>query len=290
MVSAIIIKGGTPTDIYSCENHAPSVHLCAKCLYIAQCTEMHENQQGFTICSRCSQEEENASAKKRREAGTYHPANTHAGHKAVFNNLHTSINLEAERCGVSTNIASTRTMPAWEITQQYALANGEWYDGYCGMTRRQTSTSKNPFQPSLDAVFPYTLVNSEITVSPPRQHCYDLFILEFPKVCRYPGNGGSYCDLVEIRSRRHGSEKFHARNGRCISRWHEDPVAQEEEAAECAQQHSICSKMTRVDLWVGFLMGRGMEISGIAGRTMLAIALRSHHGGGCPKVLTVSQL
>ena len=109
----------------------------------------------------------------------YLPATTHAGHKAIFNDLRTSINSEAERCGVSSEVASIRILPAWESIQKYALANGEWYDGYCGVTRRETSTKKDPFQPSLDAVFPYTLVDGEIRYHAPNNLVVTSLYLNF---------------------------------------------------------------------------------------------------------------
>ena len=190
VVNALIIEDDIPTDICSCENPAPSsiVHPCAMCLHIAQCTEMYENQQGFRVCSRCSQEEEKAPAKKRRgEFGTYLPANTHAGHKTAFSNLRTSIDSEAERCGVSSEVASTRVMPAWESIQKYAFANEERYDAYCGVTRWKTSTNKDPFQPNLNAVFPYTPVDGEISYHAPGNLVIISLYVNFLKYAYIPG-------------------------------------------------------------------------------------------------------
>ena len=75
--------------------------------------------------------------------------------------------MEVDRCGVPSEVVSTRILPAWESIQKYALASGEWYDAYCGVIRRETSTKKDPFQPSMGAGFSYTLVDGEIRYHAP---------------------------------------------------------------------------------------------------------------------------
>ncbi|KAM0799803.1 hypothetical protein BDR22DRAFT_281095 [Usnea florida] len=153
------------TNMCCCEDFATSFHPCAKCLYISRCTEMHEDEQGFRVCERCGKQEEQAPKTGRH--GTSLPKNTHAGHKAMFYRLNGHIRSEAEIRQVTYEIGTRSTLPAWESIQQYALKNGEWYDDYCGISRRESTTSKNPFQPSVDGVFPYAIVDGEICYHAP---------------------------------------------------------------------------------------------------------------------------
>ena len=126
---------------------------------------MHEKQRGFREYAAPAARKKKRlqpKKKKRGEFGTSLPPNTHAGHKAIFYRLASSIRSEAERCGVTNEVASKRTLPAWESIQKYALANGEWYDSYSGLRRGETSASKDPFQPNVDGVFPYAINDGEI--------------------------------------------------------------------------------------------------------------------------------
>lgn len=189
-INAAILDGEPSINICSCENPAVStaVHPCARCLYIARCAEMQQNQQGLGICSRCGQTEEKAPAKRRRaKASTqYLPASTHDGHKVIFISLTNNIHSEASRCGVSSEIASTRIMPAWEDIQRYALTDGQWQDAYCSVRRRGTNTGKNPFQPSPDAIFPYTIVDGEIRYHAPGNIVVTSLYLNFFKYAYIP--------------------------------------------------------------------------------------------------------
>ena len=94
-----IVESGAPITICCCDNPSASstVHPCARCQYVSQCPAMHESQEGYRICNRCSQKEKKTPAKRtRREFVSILPANTHAGHKKTFNNLKNCIHEEAE--------------------------------------------------------------------------------------------------------------------------------------------------------------------------------------------------
>ena len=118
---------------------------------------MQDDQNGNRVCTRCSNVEDTAPIKREQLSLLADP---HVGHKTIFNLLYSIIIKDAKPCGVPLDKASARMMPAWENIQQYALIDGQWQDLYCDGTRRVTSSSsKDPFKASIDAVFPYILVD-----------------------------------------------------------------------------------------------------------------------------------
>ena len=94
------------------------------------------------------------------------PAQTHPSHKAMYKTLKKRIMWDAKRCKTPREVAFARMEPGWGSLSQYALSDGQWQDGYCSTSRSTSGVvdwhMKDPFMPSLDAVFPYGLSDGQM--------------------------------------------------------------------------------------------------------------------------------
>ena len=66
------------------------------------------------------------------------------------------------------------------------MANGEWYDGYCGLRRRESGANKDPFQPSVDGIFPYAIIDGEISYHAPNYLVVTSLYLSFLEYAYIP--------------------------------------------------------------------------------------------------------